>query len=161
MNIRILTFVFVSGALLVGCAGEPAENLTTVTVKGTVTLPNGEAPAGKLYFRAFQLEALEGELAHPLSELGDFESDSPEYSYTLDYPVDRGTGIAVHAWLDRDGDGIHCTPQIRDEPAGLTTMAATPTDTVELNIVLTDNCRSSNFFYPPVPAGTSGPALAN
>jgi hypothetical protein len=161
MNIKYLAVVVVSGALLAGCAGEPAENMTTVTVKGTVTLSNGEAPEGKLYFRAFQLEALEGELAHPLSELGDFESDSAEYSHTLDYPADRGTGIAVHAWLDRDGDGIHCTAQVRQEPAGLATMAATPVDTAELNIVLTDNCRSANFFYPPVPAGAARPAGVN
>jgi hypothetical protein len=63
----------------------------------------------------------------------------------------RGEGLALHAWLDADGDGYFCTPGKRVDPSGLSWSGETPDDIVEMSILLSDNCRAANWFYPPKP----------
>ena len=93
--------------------------------------------------------ALDGDMAHPLSEIVDFESDSAEFSQTIEYPLHMGTGLAIHAWVDTDGDGIFCTPTSRQDPSGLAWQEATPEGEAEITIKLEANCRAANWFYPP------------
>lgn len=134
---------------LTACSGAPDEEYATVTVNGTVQMAAGPMPAGILHFRLYNLESLEGDLQHPLQEIEDFESDSPAFSHTFQYPLHMGTGLAVHAWLDTDGDGIFCTPTARLDPGGLAYTEATPEGEVDMTITLTANCRAANWFYPP------------
>ena len=138
-----------TAALLAGCGGGIEKEYRTVTVNGTVSMVAGPLPAGTINFRLYNLWYLEGDLRHAMEEIEDFQSDSGEYTHTFEYPLHKGTGIAIHAWLDADGDGFFCTPQSRVDPAGLTAAEATPEGEVTLDITLTDNCRAANFFYPP------------
>ena len=90
-------------------------------------------------------------LQHPLEEIEDFTSEGPSFSHTFQYPLHKGTGLAVHAWIDTDGDGIFCTPTSRTDPSGLASTEETPAGNVTLNIVMTGNCRAANWYYPPAP----------
>jgi hypothetical protein len=137
--------------LLAACSKAPEEQFKTVTVNGTVGMIAGPMPAGTLHFRLYNLEALDGDLQHPLEEIEDFTSDTPEYSHTFEYPVHKGSGLAVHAWLDMDGDGVLCTPADKLEPSGLAYTPENPEETVTLDIALAGNCRAANYFYPPAP----------
>ncbi|MDP6435985.1 MAG: hypothetical protein QF790_07205 [Gammaproteobacteria bacterium] len=146
--IVVLAICFI---LLDRCAGLPNPEYTTVTVNGDVKMIAGPVPAGTIHFRLYVLESLEGVLQHPLEEIEDFESDSATFSHTFEYPLHMGTGLAVHAWVDADGDNIFCTPSARLDPSGLASDTETPSGEVQLDITLTENCRAANWFYPPAP----------
>jgi len=137
--------------LISGCSSGPAEEYADVTLNGQVKMAAGPMPEGNIYFRIYLLESLSGELAHPLEEIMDFTSDSPTFVQEFSYPLHMGTGLAVHAWLDTDGDGIYCTPTARLDPGGMYYQAETPEGAVDIVIELTDNCRAANWFYPPAP----------
>jgi len=138
-----------AAALLAACSDAPEAKYQSVTLNGTVRMAAGPMPAGNLHFRLYNLWYLEGDLRHPLEEIEDFESDSPVFTHTFEYPLHKGTGFAVHAWLDTDGDGIFCTPDSRTDPSGLSTMTETPSGEIDVVITLTDNCRAAGYFYPP------------
>jgi len=135
--------------LTAGCSEAPVEQYRTVTLSGNVRMAAGPMPAGTLHFRLYNLWYLEGELRHPLEEIEDFTSNTAEFSHTFEYPLHKGTGLAVHAWLDTDEDGVFCTPTSRLDAAGLTALEATPKEKVEVTVVLADNCRAANYFFPP------------
>ena len=139
------------GALvtLAGCSSEPQGQWVDVRLTGQVMSANGEVPAGKIHFRVFHLQSLEGNLRHPLQEIVDFESDSASFTHSFSYPLHMGDGLAVHAWVDTDSDGIFCTPTERQDPSGLGWTEETPAGDVRLDVVLSENCRAANFFYPP------------
>jgi hypothetical protein len=143
--------LLLTAILLSACSSAPAESWTTVTLNGTVKMVAGPLPAGKLHFRLYALESGSGELQHPLEEIEDFESDTPSFSHTFEYPNHKGEGLAIHAWLDTDADGVFCTPSVRTDPSGLSWDAATPEGEVNMTITLTNNCRAANWFYPPAP----------
>jgi hypothetical protein len=136
---------------LVACDSPPAEEYVTVSLTGAVKMAAGPVPDGPIYFRLYNLESGEGELAHPLEEIIDLQSETPEFDFTFEYPLHKGEGLAVHAWIDTDGDGIFCTPTSRTDPSGLATMEETPTGEVNLDVILTANCRAASWFYPPKP----------
>jgi hypothetical protein len=138
-------------AILAGCSNAPTENFRTITLNGNVMMTAGPLPQGTLHFRLFVLEALEGELQHPLSEIEDFDSESGIFSHTFEYPLHTGEGLAIHAWLDSDDDGIFCTPTSRLDPSGMAWQTETPENAVDMVITLDRNCRSSGWFYPPAP----------
>ena len=136
-------------ALTAGCSGGPVEEYRTVTVSGAVKMIAGPMPAGTLHFRLYNLWYLDGEMRHSLEEIEDFQSQSGNFSHTFEYPLHKGTGLAVHVWLDADADGLFCSPASRVDPAGLIALEDTPEKDVSVAITLTDNCRAANFFYPP------------
>jgi hypothetical protein len=133
------------------CSRPAAAEYTTVTLTGQVKMIAGPVPPGPTNFRVYVLESLEGDLSHPLEEIEDFQSDSPDFTHTFEYPLHMGSGLAVHAWVDSDGDGIFCTPSARLDPSGLAYTEETPVDSALLDITLTENCRAANWFYPPAP----------
>jgi hypothetical protein len=137
--------------LLAACSEAPVETYTTITLNGEVKMSVGPVPPGTLHFRLYNLESLSGELQHPLHEIEDFESESPVFTHTFEYPLHMGEGLAIHAWLDADGDGIFCTPAQRLDPSGLEYVEATPEGAINMTITLTANCRAANYFYPPIP----------
>lgn len=135
---------------LTGCSGGPEGEWVDVRLTGEVSGADGEEiPDGKIHFRVFLLNSLEGNLRHPLKEIVDFESDSANYEHTFSYPLHMGDGLAVHAWVDTDSDGIFCTPNEREDPAGLGWTEETPDGDVQLDVILSENCRAANYFYPP------------
>ena len=136
--------------LVSSCSNTPDEAFTTVTLNGEVKMSAGPMGPGTLYFRLYNLESLSGELQHPLNEIEDFQSDSPVFTHTFEYPLHMGEGLAIHAWLDTDGDGIFCTPTQRLDPGALEYTETTPEGEINMTITLTDNCRAANFFYPPM-----------
>lgn len=144
--------------LLTACSGGPEKEWRTVTVSGDVSMAAGPMPAGTLNFRLYNLWYLDGDLRHSLEEIEDFQSGSGSFSHTFEYPVHKGSGLALHAWLDTDGDGFFCTPSERVDPAGFVWQEDVEgVDTVTFNIKLTDNCRAANYFFPP--EGYVDPAL--
>ena len=136
-------------AILAACSEGPKEEFVPVTLTGQVSMQAGPTPTGTVHFRLYNLWWLEGDLRHPLEEIADFTSDSTNFSHSFEYPAHKGTGLAVHAWIDTDGDGVFCTPTAKLDPSGLTAMEESPAGDVTMNIVLTDNCQAANFFYPP------------
>ena len=144
-----LSLIFAAAFLSACDGGIPEANLVPVTVTGEVKMGAGPLPAGRLHFRLFVLESLEGDLNHPLEEIEDFTSDTANFSHSFNYPAHMGEGLAIHAWLDADGDEIYCTPDARLDPGGLAYLTELPDGDVALNVSLTQNCRAANWFYPP------------
>jgi hypothetical protein len=149
-DLRRLAVPALLAMTLSACSDMPEEKFATVTLNGTVQMAAGPMPPGALHFRLYNLESLEGELQHALQEIEDFDSDSPVFSHTFEYPLHMGTGLAVHAWIDTDGDGIFCTPTSRLDPGGLAYTETTPEGEVDMTITLSANCRAANWFYPPM-----------
>ncbi len=137
--------------VLSACSGAPEEKYQTVTLNGNVELLAGPVPAGTIHFRLYTLWFLEGDLRHPLEEIEDFQSDSANFTHTFEYPLHKGTGFAIHAWIDTDDDGVFCTPSVRTDPGGLAWTEETPSSEIDMTITLTDNCRNASWFYPPAP----------
>lgn len=137
--------------LLSACGSAPEGEYVPVTLNGQVKMMVGPTPSGTLHFRLYNLMSLEGEMRHPLEEIEDFESDSPNFTHSFEYPAHKGEGLAIHAWLDADADGIFCTPDARLDPSGLSYMEESPAGEINMVITLTDNCRAANYFYPPAP----------
>ena len=137
--------------VLSACSGAPEEKYQTVTLNGNVRLQAGPVPEGTIYFRLYTLWSLEGELRHPLEEIEDFQSDSANFTHTFEYPLHKGEGLAIHAWIDTDNDAVFCTPTVRTDPGGLAWTEETPSGEIDMTITLTDNCRNASWFYPPAP----------
>jgi hypothetical protein len=137
--------------VLSACSGAPEEKYQTVTLNGTVKLQAGPVPEGTINFRIFTLWSGEGDLRHPLGEIEDFQSDTANFTHTFEYPLHKGEGLAIHAWIDTDGDGVFCTPTVKTDPGGLAWTEETPGSEIDMAITLTDNCRNAIWFYPPKP----------
>ena len=137
--------------LLSACSGAPEEKYQTVTLNGTVEMQAGPVPEGSIYFRLYNLWSLDGDLRHPLEEVEDFQSDTANFTHTFEYPLHKGEGLAIHAWIDTDDDGVFCTPNVRQDPGGLAWIEETPNGEIDMTITLTENCRNATWFYPPVP----------
>jgi len=67
----------------------------------------------------------------------------------FDYPVETGEGLLVYAWIDLDGDDVHCTPEIRTDRAGLTVVQDFPASDVTADVMLDVPCAGPEWFYPP------------
>ena len=108
-------------------------------------------PAGTLHVQAYHAWSGEGILRHPLQEMGGFTTQAADISGTISYPAGGGEGLAVHAWLDQDGDGVFCTPANQAEPSGLVVFDEMPAGEARVSLVLAETCKAANWFYPPGP----------
>jgi hypothetical protein len=140
--------VALAAALLLTACGEPDPGMTQIEVTATVVPPAGVE--GPVEVRLFQLWSLEGNLRHPLQllEILPAEANKP-LTHSLDYPAAFGEGLAVFAWIDTDGDGIHCTPTMREDLSGLATVENVDSGKAEVTVTLTEACRAPGWFYPP------------
>jgi hypothetical protein len=146
-------------ALLAGCgAPKPETGVREVTISGTASLADGAARQGTLHVQAYYAWAGEGQLRHPLREMGAFKAQAGEFTGTVTYSPDAGEGLVVYAWLDADGDGVHCTPSSRSEPSGLVVVNGFPADAVRVNLLLAGSCVSASGFFPRT-QGTQVPGL--
>lgn len=137
-----------AGLLLAACS-EPAPPVRQLEVSGRVLSPPGAS--GPVSVSVYHAWALTGELRHPLEFIADIPVTDGQFAATVDYPLDMGTGLAVYAWQDLDGDGVLCTPTVRDDLAGLSVLETLPDGPVNLDVSLTAACRGPDFFYPPAP----------
>ena len=153
MSRKALAMVAIScAALLPVACSEPAPETRAVRITGTASLPDGTVPDGTLHVQAYHASAGAGHLRHPLGELGGFITQPEAISGSVSYLAGGGEGLVIHAWLDVDGDGVHCTPANRDEPAGLTVVDGFPADEVQVRLTLAENFKSASWFFPPVAA---------
>jgi hypothetical protein len=117
-----------------------------VTVRGQIVAAPGLA--GRVTLRFFQAWAGSGVLRHPLESIAQFQVPLGAFEQVIDYPVNDGDGLIVYGWLDVDGDGVHCTPSVRNEPAGLVAVRGFPADAVSVRLDLSTPCAGPEFFYP-------------
>lgn len=134
--------------VLAGCS-EPEPNLRPMTVAGNVSAPEGVS--GPVEIWLYHEWSLEGDLRHPLQFIDTFKGSLGPFEHSFDYPVDIGNGLVVYAWVDTDGDGVNCTPTVRNDLAGLTVVEDGEQERVEVDVMVGEPCRGPDFFYPPVP----------
>jgi hypothetical protein len=134
--------------LAAGCGPEPPAPARAMEVSGEIRLPADIIPAGKVYITLFHAWALQGNLRHPLEPIETFEAVPGAFTHRFSYPEGSGEGLVVYAWADVDGDGVQCTPAVRNDLSGLTEVATFPADRVNVVVDLTEPCRAANWFYP-------------
>lgn len=117
-----------------------------LTLRGQTTAAPGFA--GRVTLRVFQAWAGSGVLRHPLEHIAQFQAPLGAFEQVIDYPVNDGNGLIVYGWLDIDADDVHCTPTVRDEPAGLVEVREFSADAVSVNLELSTPCAGPEFFYP-------------
>lgn len=147
MTARVIVLSTIAFLGLAGCA-ERAEPTRSIELTVNVTAPPDMAATGTVHVAALHAWELQGDLRHPRGEIQSFEAKVGSTTHTLSYPTERGEGLLVYAWLDSDGDGVHCTPTARTEPAGLVEVKDFPADRVVANVELTQPCRGADWFYP-------------
>ena len=135
--------------LVIAACSEPEAPTAPVSISGTITGPAGVPVDGKVYINVYHAWALEGELRHPLEYIASFESNGERFSFDVTYPLDKGEGLVIYAWLDNDGDGVLCTPDDRNDLAGLVEVVKFPAEEVTVEINLTAPCAGPDWFYPP------------
>lgn len=141
--------VVLGAVLVLAACSEPAPELRSMEVSGTVLAPPGvEGPVDVSLYHAWSLS---GDLRHPLQFIETFKIDGMTFMHRFDYPVELGEGLVVYAWMDTDGDGVSCTPAVREDIAGLTEVTDAAAERVEVTVELTANCRGPDFFFPPKP----------
>ncbi len=126
--------------------GEQPRRTRAVTIKAQFTASPGLQ--GKVHVRVFQAWAGQGVLRHALESVAAYDAQLGAHEKTIDYPINDGEGLIVYAWVDVDRDGVHCTPQRREEPSGLAQAASFPADVVNLQLDLAHPCKGPEYFFP-------------
>ena len=143
--VRILLAAIV--LFIAGC-GEAERPTTPVSISGSIEAPAGVATSGKVFVSLYHAWSLEGDLRHAVQFIESFEANIGPYSHEFLYPLDRGEGLLIYAWLDVDGDGVLCTPDVRVDFAGLTEVTSYPADAVSADIQLVAPCAGPDWFFP-------------
>jgi hypothetical protein len=110
--------------------------------------PPGAETTGKVFVSLYHAWALEGDLRHAVQFIESFEATIGPFSHEFSYPLERGEGLLIYAWLDIDGDGVLCTPDVRVDIAGLTEVTSYPAEEVSADIQLVAPCAGPDWFYP-------------
>jgi len=158
MKIGVLVTIFSVAAVLAaigvmsGCGSGPPAPKRTVELTGEILLPPEAGQGGKVYVSLFHAWSLQGELRHPLQLIESFETVPGPFSHKFEYPENDGEGLIVFAWVDLDGDGVHCTMTSRRDLSGLSEVTPFPADRVSVTVTLTEPCRGPDWFYPPMAA---------
>jgi len=134
--------------LIAGCSA-PEVQTTRVTVSGNIQVADGVSSDGVVHIALYHAWALDGVLRHPVEFIESFDSEVGSFSVDVDYPVDKGEGLLVYAWIDLDGDGVLCTPTGRNDLAGLTEAEGFPAAEVTVNVWLVAPCAGPDWFFPP------------
>jgi hypothetical protein len=132
-----------------GCGPGPPAPQRLVELTGEIRLPPEAGTGGRVYVSLFQAWSLEGELRHPLQLIESFEAAPGAFSHKFEYPENKGEGLIVFAWVDLDGDGVHCTMSSRRDLSGLSEVTTFPADQVSVTVTLTEPCRGPDWFFPP------------
>jgi hypothetical protein len=132
---------------LAGC-GEAERPTMAVSISGSIEAPPGVPAGGTVYVSLYHAWSLEGDLRHAVQFIENFETKTGSYSHEFAYPLDRGEGLLIYAWLDVDEDGVLCTPDARADIAGLTEVTGFPADAVSADIQITAPCAGPDWFFP-------------
>ena len=89
---------------LLGCSGcNQTIEIYQVELNGAVQATAGSPATGPVSVELFHASSGEGELAHPLEFIEQFQIETPgEFNHTLNYPTTGGDGLVIYAWQDRD-----------------------------------------------------------
>ena len=152
MKLKLL-FAGIAAVFLVsglsGCADSESPTMT-VNLSGTIGVPADVQGSGKtVTVSLYHAWALDGELRHPIEFIESFATTLGDYDHAFEYPLDGGEGLLVYAWVDSDGDRVHCTPTVRIDRAGLIEVASFPAADVVADIILDTPCAGPDWFYPP------------
>ncbi|MCP4873615.1 MAG: hypothetical protein GY898_33430 [Proteobacteria bacterium] len=140
---RSIAIAAALAALLTGCVNVEYSWLV-VEVDGTVVAPE----AGAITVEFHHLKQGEGALAHPLGWIDEIAIDGPgAFAHELTYPEHDGTGLAVYAWQDVDGDGVFCAPGADDELAGAESVLEFPAFEASVAITLSPACAGPERFF--------------
>ena len=134
---------------LAGCAGDPPPVTAPVELTGTIQLPAGVT--GPVHVILYHEWSGRGELRHPLQQVTAFDAAAGPFRHEFAYPVEQGEGLMVYAWVDRDGDGVLCTPARRDDLAGFAPAKGFPGDHPTVELQLDTPCRAADWFFPGKP----------
>jgi hypothetical protein len=140
--------VIVAMLLTLAACGEAERQTAAVSISGSIEAPPGVATDGKVFVGLYHAWALQGDLRHAVQFIEGFESKIGPYSHEFEYPLDDGDGLLIYAWLDVDGDGVLCTPDVRVDVAGLTEVTGYPAATVSADIQLAAPCAGPDWFFP-------------
>jgi hypothetical protein len=151
-----LLALFAALGLAACTGGESPAATTPVALRGEIRVPAGVR--GPVHVVLYHAWSGTGVLRHPLQEIARFDATAGEYRQDFGYPAEEGEGLVVYAWVDVDGDGVLCTPQRRDDLAGLAVAQGFPAPAVRVDISLEAPCRAADWFFPAaaVPASRGG-----
>jgi hypothetical protein len=136
-----------SVALLINACSESQPEGEEITISGQII--TSEDVQGKTFnLSVFHAQSGIGFQQHPLYEIESFTSQSLNFNHTFIYNSSGNTGLVVYAWLDTDQDGIMCTPQSRDDIAGIDLNEDFPNSNQSFKIELTQQCVGPDWFYP-------------
>ncbi len=140
-----------SGALVFACSEAPVAPLPVELTLG-ISAPGEVDPSAPVYLSVYHAWTGEGDLRHPLEMIESFETKLGTSTFTFNYPADGGEGLVVYAWVDTDGDAIHCTPAGRRDLADLVEIGEFPSEQVSVSLFLEVPCVGPEWFFPgPVP----------
>ena len=136
-----------SVVLLINACSESEPEGQEITISGQII--TSEDSQGKTFnLSIFHAQSGIGFQQHPLYEIESFTSQSLNFNHTFIYNSSGNTGLVVYAWLDTDQDGIMCTPQSRDDIAGIDLNEDFPNSNQSFKIELTQQCVGPDWFYP-------------
>ncbi len=141
-------------ALCFGCAGEESSAPPiSVDLSVVVAAPEEVDPAATVHLSVHHAWSNTGELRYPLEIVKGFETALGSSNFRFDYPPELGEGLIVYAWVDADGDGVHCTPTARGDLADLVEVEEFPAQQVSVSLFLDAPCAGPDWFFPgPEPA---------
>ena len=133
--------------LLINACSESEPEGEEITISGQII--TSEDVQGKTFnLSVFHAQSGIGFQQHPLYEIESFTSQSLNFNHTFIYNSSGNSGLVVYAWLDIDQDGIMCTPQSRDDIAGIDLNEDFPNSNQSFMIELTQQCVGPDWFYP-------------
>ncbi len=131
-----------------GCVNEDV-TLYGVRVTGRVQVAPEFESAGVVQLGLYFASAGEGELAFLVDEIELRELGAPgSVDEWFLVPLDEREGLLVYAWLDVDGDGVHCAVGGAEEPAGLVAVDDFTDHAVSFALVLDQACAGPEALYP-------------
>ena len=140
-----------SGALVFACSEAPVAPLPVELTLG-ISAPADVDPSATVYLTVYHAWTGEGDLRHPLEMIESFETKLGTSTFTFNYPVEGGEGLVVYAWVDTDGDAVHCTPAGRRDLADLAEVGKFPSEQASVSLFLEVPCAGPEWFFPgPVP----------
>ncbi len=130
------------------CVNED-RTLYEVNLSGTITVADDAPSAGRVHVEVLHETSGIGTLAYPLRRITEFEVEAiGEFEETVLVPMEDGEGLVIYAWLDRDGDGVLCSPGVNSELAGIIELEEFPAHAIEVELTLTEPCAGAEILYP-------------
>jgi len=114
------------------------------------TIASADGHDGPVCLEAYQAWAGDGALEYPMRRIGRTWVDTPgDFAFSVELPLEDGTGLVLYGWQDRDDDRRHCAPGVDDELAGVTVVSEGDVpEEVEVDILLDSACTGATMMFP-------------